>query len=119
MTEQKSDYREAFRKMWGNYPTPVYLVNRARDLVAVNTAAEEMGAGKIEKCYHLNNSNRVCPNCQGNKCLKEQRAYVTNEFNEKCQQFISGYWIPVADEPDLFVHFGNDITPYVREELLG
>jgi hypothetical protein len=31
---------------------------------------------------------------------------------------LDGYWVPVTGEKDIYVHFGNDITEYVRPELL-
>jgi cold shock CspA family protein len=31
---------------------------------------------------------------------------------------MDGFWVPVAGEEDVYVHFGNDITDLVRPELL-
>ncbi len=36
MTTHKSNYTESFKEMWGNYPAPVILVNKAHDIVAYN-----------------------------------------------------------------------------------
>lgn len=110
---------EAFDTMWGLYPEPVMLVHANRDVLAVNQKAKDSGISEGIKCFSLYPRDRVCPGCLANKMLKSgeaQRKVAVSPQNGGC---VDGYWIPVKGLDDVYVHFGNDITDYVKPELLA
>ncbi|WP_338669729.1 hypothetical protein [Pseudodesulfovibrio methanolicus] len=109
---------EAFDTMWGLYPEPVMLVHACRDVLAVNQRAEELGITPGIKCYSLYPSDRICPGCLGNKMLKSGQAERKGAFTKQ-GRYVDGYWIPVKGVEKVFVHFGNDITEFVKPELLA
>jgi hypothetical protein len=42
------------------------------------------------------------------------------QYRHKCEKRITDadtYWIPIGGEDGLFIHFGNNITEWVKEEL--
>ncbi|WFS63834.1 hypothetical protein LF599_06635 [Pseudodesulfovibrio thermohalotolerans] len=110
---------EAFDTMWGLYPEPVLLIHACRDILAVNQRAEELGVTTGIKCHSLYPSERVCPGCLGNKMLKSGQATRKGSLSNQTGRYLDGYWIPVKGEKEVFVHFGNDITDFVKPELLA
>lgn len=109
---------EAFDTMWGLYPEPVMLIHACRDILAVNQRAKELGIPVGIKCHSLCPSEHVCPGCLANKMLKSGQATRIGSVRTQTGKFIDGYWIPVKGTKDVYVHFGNDITEFVKPELL-
>ncbi|WP_320009375.1 hypothetical protein [Maridesulfovibrio sp.] len=109
---------EAFDTMWGLYPEPVLLVHACRDILAVNQKAEEVGIPTGIKCYSMHPSDRPCPGCLANKMLKSGKATRRGALNERSGKFLDGYWIPVKGVEKVYVHLGNDISEFVKPELL-
>lgn len=109
---------EAFDTMWGLYPEPVMLIHACRDILAVNQRAAEVGITTGIKCYTLYPSDRVCPGCLANKMLKSGQATRKGSLSHQTGRYLDGYWIPVKGVEDVYVHFGNDITEFVKPELL-
>ncbi|WP_027184410.1 hypothetical protein [Desulfovibrio inopinatus] len=110
---------EAFDIMWGLYPEPVLLVHACRDILAVNHRAEELGISTGIKCHSLYPSDRPCPGCLANKMLKSGQAERKGSVNNQTGRFLDGYWIPVKGVDKVYVHLGNDITDFVKPELLA
>ena len=110
---------EAFDAMWGLYPEPVMLVHACRDILAVNQRAAESGITVGIKCYTLYPSDRICPGCLANKMLKSGQATRKGSLNKQTGRYLDGYWIPVKGVEEVYVHFGNDITEFVKPELLA
>ena len=67
----------------------------------------------------LTGKEKMCDGCLGNEALKEQVGKRVSAWQEKLNMFADTYWIPIQGKDRLFVHFGNDITPYVKDELCG
>ena len=109
---------DTFKLMWELYPAPVLLVHHNRGIVAVNKAAENMGVPVGVKCYQLAGNDTICPKCKGNICLKKREGQRRTSYYSSQKAFADTYWVPVAGEEDLFVHFFNDISEHVRPELL-
>lgn len=118
MTEVKQSVLDAFDTMWGLYPEPVMLIHASREILAVNQRATELGLGAGIKCHSLYPSDKPCPHCLANRMLKSGEAMRQGALREQTGQFLDGYWIPVKGEPKVYVHFGNDISEFVKPELL-
>lgn len=94
---------EAFRLMWGNFPEPVMLVHKTREILAVNDACRKAGGVTGIKCSSIGAPERH-KGCLANKALASQQpVYSKNESDGKT---VIGYWIPVVEHPDIYVHFG-------------
>jgi hypothetical protein len=83
----------------------------------VNRKAEELGVPTEGKCYSLYPSDKPCPGCLANKMLRYGEA--VRKIGPSRGRFLDGYWIPVKGNADIYVHFGNDISEYVKPELLA
>lgn len=108
----------AFHTMWGLYPAPAMLVHSSREILAVNKIAERIGIPVGITCSSLNGCDKPCPGCLANKALRHGQGERKAVYSPKTGTFMDGYWVPVAGEKEIYVHFGNDITEYVRPELL-
>lgn len=98
---------EAFRLMWGNFPEPVMLVHQNREILAVNEACSKLGGVVGIKCSSIGGAERH-KGCLANQALASQRA--TYSKSESDGKTVIGFWIPVADHPDIYVHFGIGMT---------
>lgn len=115
----RADILSAFDAMWGGYPAPVMLIRANREIVATNAAGQELGIPTGTKCFQLTGREKICEGCLGNEALKEGVAKRVASWQEKLTMFADTYWIPVQGEEGLYIHFGNNITPYVKDELCG
>ena len=112
-----SEAKKAFESMWGLYPAPVCLLRADREILAVNDEMSKLGVQVGSKCFQMNERDRLCEGCQGNAALRESASKRVLGWDAKRKIFSDGYWVPVKGTKDLMVHFGNDITKYVKEEL--
>lgn len=108
----------SFKAMWNRHPEAVLLLNKERELLAVNEAAEKMGIPVGMQCYKLGGRDTICPGCKGNASLRKGIGMSRVAYSEGLKQCIDSYWIPVEGEEDVYVHFGNDISEYVRPEFM-
>lgn len=118
MSDVKPEVIESFKAMWNLYPEPVMLVHKSRDIVARNKMAEEMGIPAGVKCHSLAGRDKICSGCKGNAALKKKEGLRKVSFNDLSDKCLDGYWVPVDGEEDLMVHFGNDISQWVRPEFM-
>jgi hypothetical protein len=97
---------ESFRMMWDGFPHGVLLLNRNRDIIAVNKRAEERGVRTGIKCYQLtDNNNEIHRGCKANQALDEATAQKVVTNNNKSNKLIITYWLPVTTDKDLYLHF--------------
>ncbi|MBU1194298.1 MAG: hypothetical protein KKE62_02440 [Proteobacteria bacterium] len=115
----KEETLNAFNAMWDLHPSPVLLIRTNRDIVAVNEAGRHLGIPAGIKCFQLAGNSSICDGCKGTAAVKENTGKQAAAWQAKRNMFVDTYWIPVQDETGLFVHFGNDITEYVKEEFIG
>ena len=94
---------EAFQMMWGNFPDPVMLVHKSREILAVNTACSKAGGVPGIKCSSIGGPERH-KGCQANRALASQQAVFCK--GESDGKSIIGYWIPVEGYPEIYVHLG-------------
>jgi hypothetical protein len=98
---------EAFQLMWGNFPEPVTLVHKSREVIAVNAACQSIGRVKGMNCA-TQGAPEAHRGCLANQALATQQpAFKKVKFGER--EIIS-YWLPVDGYPELFVHFGVGVT---------
>lgn len=119
MADARKDLLDAFDRMWGLFPAPVLLVHANREILAVNSNAAQLGIPTGIKCHSLYPSDTPCPGCLANKALKNREAIRKCAKDKRTGRFLDGYWIPVLGEKDIYVHYGSDITEYVRPELMA
>ena len=93
---------DAFHLMWENFPEPAMLVHKNRDILAVNECFSKLGVVVGRKCTSIG-APEEHNGCLANQALASGRAaYSKSESNGKT---VIGFWIPVADHPDIYVHF--------------
>lgn len=117
-TPVKNETLNAFNAMWGLHPSPVLLIRTNREIVAINETGRNLGIPEGIKCFQLAGNSSICDRCKGTAAVKENKGKRAAAWQAKRNMFVDTYWIPVQDETGLFVHFGNDITEYVREEFI-
>ncbi len=100
---------DAFQLMWGNFPEPVSLVHKSRNVVAVNKWHQKAGyLTPGMNCAKLGAPGSH-KGCLGNKALASGEA--TYSYNEKPDGTgVTAFWIPLDGYPELFVHFGVGIS---------
>jgi hypothetical protein len=99
---------DSFQTMWGPFPEPVMLIHKTRTILAVNDLARTMGIPVGTKCFSLNPEAGPdadhCASCQANLALKSGQTISTEE--RAGEHTIIGYWMPLKEFPDVYVHFG-------------
>ncbi|HWR03969.1 MAG TPA: hypothetical protein VN419_08095 [Humidesulfovibrio sp.] len=118
MDEVKQDVLDSFQTMWGLYPGPVLLVHASRKILAVNKVAEGLGIATGIACHSLHGGDKPCKGCLANKALRQGEGVRSTAWSPLSKKYMDAFWSPVAGEKDIYVHFGNDITEFVRAELL-
>ncbi|NHZ47671.1 hypothetical protein [Nitratidesulfovibrio liaohensis] len=108
----------AFRMMWDKHPSPVMLTRPNRTIVAVNEAARAVGIEPGRKCFTLCGPDKPCAACKANQAVRDDACARSLSYTEAGNRFVDAYWTPLAGVDGLFLHYANDITPCVREELL-
>jgi len=98
---------EAFDLMWGNFPEPVMLVHKSREILAVNKTCRNTGGDAGGKCSEKGSPEQH-KGCLANKALATQQ--TTYSKNKSGEREIIGYWMPITGYPEIFVHFGIGTT---------
>ena len=80
----------AFHLMWDNFPEPVMITQKSREMVALNKKAASFGLAVGVKCSSIG-----------------APVYVTYEgpFGKSY-----GYWLPIPEKPEWVIHFGVGST---------
>lgn len=102
----QQDILDAFQTMWGPFPEPVMLIRKDRTILALNDLARSLGTPTGVKCFSLNAEagSMACKHCKANLALREQRTVCSEEVQNGHR--IIGYWMPLKEDKDTFVHFG-------------
>lgn len=97
---------EAFHMMWDSFPHSVMLLNKSRDIVAINKRAEERGVRTGRKCFQLSGNNtEIHKGCKADQALAEAVAQRAVTHNKNTNQLIDTYWLPVPADKDVYLHF--------------
>ncbi len=97
---------DAFQIMWGPFPEPVMLIQKDRTILAVNDLARTMGIPAGIKCHSLGSDHGEdgnCGRCKANLALRTGETVC--EESTTGDTPVRGYWMPLAEAPDLYVHF--------------
>ncbi|WP_043644409.1 hypothetical protein [Fundidesulfovibrio putealis] len=109
---------DAFQMMWGQFPEPVMLLHKSRTILAVNDVARTAGVPLGVKCSSLNPANEGdhhCRQCKASQALRARTPVV--ETSQIGERHVKGYWIPLRDFEDVYVHFGVTITEDIKAAL--
>ncbi|MEA4855702.1 MAG: hypothetical protein AAGU21_16220 [Solidesulfovibrio sp.] len=109
---------EAFQSMWGPFPEPVMLLHKSREILAVNAAGRAAGIPVGAKCSSLNPENTTdghCRQCQALKALRTGEPITTSSVTGARR--LKGYWLPLKDVDDVYVHFGVSIGEEIDAAL--
>jgi hypothetical protein len=99
---------EAFDTMWGNFPEPASLVHKSFYVMAVNKAHKKTGALKAGMRCIDSGPPQCHAGCLAQKAVKEKHAeYRYNKYGEIESV---GFWIPLDDYPEFFLHFTVGLT---------
>ena len=97
---------DSFHTMWGAFPEPVMLIHKSRTILAVNDIARAIGIAAGIKCFSLNpeTGDHYCDRCEANLAVETCKT-VCSEISIDGKRII-GYWMPLKEAPDVYVHFG-------------
>ena len=119
MVEQR--ILEAFQTMWGPFPEPVMLVHKSRTVLAVNDMARNAGIAPGIRCFSLNPEvgpgEDHCQRCQADLALKTGESVCVED--EVGGRKIIGYWMPLKEVPDVYVHFGIGTAKSITAKLMN
>jgi hypothetical protein len=114
MVEQR--ILDAFQTMWGPFPEPVMLIHKSRTILAVNQLGENLGITAGIKCHSLNPEVNPgedhCSRCNANLALKTGETVCTED--ETAGHRIIGYWMPLKEAVDVYVHFGIGTAEMIK-----
>ena len=95
---------KAFHLMWNPFPHSVLLLKRNRTIIDANAKGLKRGVILGKKCYALGQgSNGVHPGCLADEALAAGEA--RRVFSRRDGRIMDTYWLPIAGEEDLYVHF--------------
>jgi hypothetical protein len=107
---------DAFHLMWGNFPEPVCLIHKNREILAVNEASRQMGRLPGTKCNEFGTPEQH-RGCLANQALATQKS--TYRKAKAGDKDIYAYWLTVPEHPDIYIHFGVGITVDYDQPLEG
>jgi hypothetical protein len=88
----------SFHLMWGNFPEPVLLILKNREIVAINKVSEESGIKVGTKCSDMQPPQRH-QGCRSNEAFETRKA-VGNK-----RGMVYALWVPIDGYPEYLVHF--------------
>lgn len=103
----KQEVIQAFHMMWDNFPEPVMLTTKSRDIQAINKKAEEVGLNDQMKCSSIG-APEAHKGCLCNQAVEEAKA--TYKQYEGAFGRAYGFWIPVDGAEEYIIHFGVGST---------
>ena len=91
----------AFHAMWDNFPEPVSLVHKSREVIALNKAHY------LKPGIYCAKTGKNGPHmrCQANKALAEKQAIGVISHDPASKRTTIIYWVPLEEYPDYFIHF--------------
>lgn len=98
---------DAFHMMWGMFPEGVMLIDKRRNILAVNAACAASGLAAGMICSQIGSPGSH-KGCLANQAIAEQKAKF-KKISMNGKEFIS-FWIPVAGQDNMFLHFPVGMT---------
>jgi hypothetical protein len=104
-----SDICKSFRFMWDNFPHPVLLVQKNRNIIDANQCARHLGVSSGIKCREISPYPDKCKN----DCLADKALSTGNPqrlINKAKDKLLATYWVPLHSvENGLYLHFVIDV----------
>ena len=94
---------QAFHLMWDNFPEPVMITQKNREMIAVNKKGEELGLKPGIKCSSIGKPENH-KGCRCNEAVNSNIPVCITYDGAFGKAF--GYWIPIPGKPDWIIHFG-------------
>ena len=107
-----SEIISAFHAMWDNFPEPVTITQRSREMLAVNKAAEQAGLKPGIKCSSIGRPEDH-RGCLCNRAIDSAQTVAVAYEGPLGKAF--GYWMPVAGRPEWIIHFSVGRCPCYEE----
>lgn len=101
MTEE--EIIRAFHEMYDNFPEPVMITQKSREMVAVNKKAAEAGLMAGIKCSSIGKPENH-RGCLCNKAVDSGETVCVQYQGPFGKSF--GYWIPIPSKSEWIIHFG-------------
>ena len=98
---------ESFHVMWDNFPEPVMLIKKSREIIAVNLKAAEFNLKPGSKCSSYGSPDQH-RGCRCNEAVDNAKCVAVTYEGPMGKAF--GYWIPVAAKPEWILHFSVGTT---------
>lgn len=105
-----------FHLFWDNFPFPVMLIRKDRTILDRNKAGEALGCIPGTRCIELGKKEHHS-GCLANQALQEQTAKRVVAYADFLGQVLDSYWVPLAGEEDIYLHFSIDISKYAAERM--
>lgn len=105
-----------FHLFWDNFPFPVMLVRKDRTILDRNKAAEAVGCVPGNRCVDAGKKEDHI-GCLANQALREQAGLRAVGYVEMMGMVLDSYWVPLAGEKDMYLHFSIDISEYAAERM--
>ena len=93
----------AFHAMWDNFPEPVTITQRNKEMIAVNKAAEKFGLKPGIKCSSIGKPEDH-KGCLCNKAIDANQP-IGVHYEDGPFGHAYGFWIPVSGRPEWILHF--------------
>ena len=114
--ERVEEVIRAFHMMWDTFPHAVLLLKKDRTILATNLRGAETGFAPGKKCYELGGEKSIHQVCRADEALGEKIAKRSSGLYRG--RYLDNYWLPIPGEDGIYLHFGVDITKYVKPDLL-
>ncbi|MBQ7618132.1 MAG: hypothetical protein IJS50_04590 [Desulfovibrio sp.] len=92
----------AFHAMWDNFPEPVTITQKSREIIAVNKVAESLGLKAGIKCSSIGKPEDH-KGCLCNKAIEAEKGIGVSYDGPYGRAY--GYWIPISGRPEWVLHF--------------
>lgn len=93
----------AFHEMFDNFPEPVMITQKSREMVAINKKAADLGLAVGLKCSSIGKPENH-RGCLCNKAIDSGESVFVQYQGSFGKSF--GYWIPIPSKPEWVIHFG-------------
>ena len=114
--ERLENHIRHFHLQWEHFPFPAMLIRKDRTIIAANPLAQKSGIVDGTRCCDLGRKEAHLA-CQANHALRDGVAKRLTGYFEDYKMVLDSYWIPVAGEDDIYIHFSIDITQYAAPSL--
>lgn len=98
---------EAFHAMWDNFPEPIMLIKRNREIIALNPICAAAGLKPGMRCSQVGSPEQH-KGCRCNEAVDEKKTVAVTYEGPFGKAY--GYWVPVAGKPEWIIHFSVGIT---------